>query len=112
MKISISFCQGIIVQDDLVEALQDGTIFAAGLDVMNPEPLTPKDHPLTQLPNCGKTRHFMNFIKNKTLTISISLVLTPHLGSAATKTRDNVSILSAQNLINGLEGRPMIYSLQ
>lgn len=44
---------GIIVQADLIEALQNGTIFAAGLDVMDPEPLT-QDHPLTKLPNCGK----------------------------------------------------------
>lgn len=42
----------IVVQADLVEALQNGTIFAAGLDVMTPEPL-PADHPLTKLDNCG-----------------------------------------------------------
>lgn len=80
---------GIINQADLITALQSRTIFAAGLDVMDPEPLT-EDHPLTKLANC---------------------VLTPHLGSAATKTRENMSIQSAQNLINGIEGRPMIYSL-
>lgn len=65
----------IVVQDDLVEALQNRTIFSAGLDVsklssatlpfytytfflfvfqvMTPEPL-PHDHPLTKLPNCGR----------------------------------------------------------
>lgn len=41
------------MQDDLVEALKSNRIFAAGLDVMTPEPL-PADHPLTKLPNCGK----------------------------------------------------------
>lgn len=45
----------MVVQDDLVEALKNGTIFAAGLDVMIPEPL-PYDHPLVSLPNCGKSR--------------------------------------------------------
>ena len=40
-----------IFQDDLVTALKEGKIFAAGLDVMTPEPL-PTDHPLTQLNNC------------------------------------------------------------
>lgn len=44
---------GVVVQDDLIEALKNGTIFSAGLDVMTPEPL-PFDHPLTKLPNCGK----------------------------------------------------------
>lgn len=42
--------------------------------------------------------------------MQLNLVLTPHLGSAATKTRDNMSLLSAQNLINGIEGKPMVYS--
>ena len=40
-----------LCQDDLVSALKEGKIFAAGLDVMTPEPL-PTDHPLAQLDNC------------------------------------------------------------
>lgn len=44
----------IINQPDLVKALKDGTIFAAGLDVMYPEPLPP-DHELLTLPNCGRS---------------------------------------------------------
>lgn len=44
---------GIVDQDALVAALQNGTIFAAGLDVMTPEPL-PADDVLLTLPNCGK----------------------------------------------------------
>lgn len=43
---------GVVVQDDLVQALNNGTIFAAGLDVVTPEPL-PKDHPLMKLNNVG-----------------------------------------------------------
>ena len=39
--------------DDLYEALSTGLIKAAGLDVMDPEPL-PTDHKLTKLANCGK----------------------------------------------------------
>ena len=38
---------GVVNQDDLVEALQNRTIFMAGLDVMTPEPL-PIGHPLTK----------------------------------------------------------------
>lgn len=47
------FSLGVVVQDDLVDALKNGIIFSAGLDVMVPEPL-PADHVLTKLPNCGK----------------------------------------------------------
>lgn len=43
----------IIDQDALVDALKNGTIFAAGLDVMTPEPL-PADSELLKLPNAGK----------------------------------------------------------
>ena len=39
---------GIVNQDDLVEALTKGSILAAGLDVMSPEPF-PTDHPLTKV---------------------------------------------------------------
>lgn len=42
----------VVKQDDLVEALKNRTIFAAGLDVMTPEPLS-GDHELLRLPNCG-----------------------------------------------------------
>lgn len=75
---------------------------------MDPEPL-PTDHPLTKLPNCGKhlEEDEMSFLIR--ITIYSHTVLTPHLGSAATKTRDNMSLLSAQNLINAIEGKPMIY---
>lgn len=41
--------------DDLYEALTTGLIKAAGLDVMDPEPL-PTDHKLTKLSNCGKNQ--------------------------------------------------------
>lgn len=43
----------VVKQEDLIEALRSKTIFAAGLDVMTPEPL-PSNHELLQLPNCGK----------------------------------------------------------
>jgi phosphoglycerate dehydrogenase-like enzyme len=48
-----------IVTDDLVEALRDGVIGGAGLDVTDPEPL-PADHPLWSLPNCIITPHVGN----------------------------------------------------
>jgi len=48
-----------IVTDDLVAALQEGSIGGAALDVTNPEPL-PDDHPLWSMPNCIITPHVGN----------------------------------------------------
>ncbi|HPB50872.1 MAG TPA: D-glycerate dehydrogenase [Myxococcota bacterium] len=69
--------------DALVEALGQGRIFAAGLDVTDPEPLPP-DHPLVSMPNC---------------------LIVPHIGSASIATRDAMATGAAQNLIDVLEGR-------
>ncbi|GCC40277.1 hypothetical protein chiPu_0024441, partial [Chiloscyllium punctatum] len=55
---------GVIDQDALVKALQNGVIRAAALDVSEPEPL-PRNHPILQLPN---------------------VILTPHIGGATEKT--------------------------
>ncbi|CAL4125411.1 unnamed protein product, partial [Meganyctiphanes norvegica] len=76
---------GVIDQDALIAALKSGQIRAAGLDVMTPEPL-PTDHELTKLPNC---------------------TIIPHIGSAETSTREGMAMLTAENIIAGLEGRPM-----
>ncbi|MEV6321722.1 D-2-hydroxyacid dehydrogenase [Nocardia sp. NPDC051787] len=46
----------LVVTDDLVAALRTGSIAAAALDVVNPEPL-PVDHPLWELPNVRITPH-------------------------------------------------------
>jgi phosphoglycerate dehydrogenase-like enzyme len=48
-----------VVTDDLVAALTDGHIAAAGLDVTDPEPL-PTGHPLWALDNCLVTPHTAN----------------------------------------------------
>jgi phosphoglycerate dehydrogenase-like enzyme len=48
-----------VVTDDLVEALRDGVIGSAGLDVTDPEPL-PDGHPLWSLPTCTITPHTAN----------------------------------------------------
>ncbi len=46
----------LVVTDDLVAALRDGTIAGAALDVVEPEPL-PAEHPLWDLPNVRITPH-------------------------------------------------------
>jgi phosphoglycerate dehydrogenase-like enzyme len=53
---------GHVVTDDLVDALRDGTIGGAGLDVTEPEPL-PDDSPLWDLPNCVITPHTANTLE-------------------------------------------------
>jgi lactate dehydrogenase-like 2-hydroxyacid dehydrogenase len=69
----------------LYEALRDGQIARAALDVTSPEPISPDD-PLLTLDN---------------------LVITPHIGSAALPTRLNTMKLAARNLVAGLKGEPM-----
>jgi glyoxylate reductase len=75
----------VVDQGALAAALRDGTIFAAGLDVTDPEPLPP-DHQLFQLPNC---------------------VIAPHIASATVHTRNEMARICAGNLIAGLNGKPM-----
>lgn len=43
----------MIDQDALYEALKNGQIGFAALDVTTPEPI-PKSHPLLELKNCGQ----------------------------------------------------------
>jgi len=72
-------------QPDLAKALREGTIFAAGLDVTDPEPLPPT-HELYSLPNC---------------------VIAPHIASATKDTRDAMAMKCAANLLAGIRGEPL-----
>jgi glyoxylate reductase len=76
-------------QTDLAKALRDGTIFAAGLDVTDPEPL-PLTHELYSLPNC---------------------VIAPHIASATKDTRDAMAKKCAANLLAGLRGEPLPHAV-
>ena len=69
-------------QDDLYQALVSGKIWGAGLDVTNPEPMSPDD-PLLTLEN---------------------VAITPHIGSATVEARDEMSRLVAQNIIQYYRG--------
>jgi glyoxylate reductase len=75
----------VVDQAALATALRTGTIFAAGLDVTDPEPLPP-DHELFKLPNC---------------------VIAPHIASATVHARNEMARICAENLIAGLTGRSM-----
>jgi len=76
---------GIIDTTALVDALHQGLIAGAALDVTDPEPL-PMDHPLAHLPNC---------------------IVVPHIASASERTRNEMSLIAARNLLAALQGLPM-----
>lgn len=84
--IFINASRGRIVDEAaMIQALQQGLIHAAGLDVFEVEPLPP-DSPLLQLPN---------------------VVALPHIGSATHETRLAMAELAVANLIAGLRGEPV-----
>ncbi|HEV8545081.1 MAG TPA: D-glycerate dehydrogenase [Candidatus Limnocylindrales bacterium] len=66
----------------LHDALRDGEIFAAALDVTDPEPI-PTDDPLLSLDNC---------------------LVVPHIASASRATRAKMAEMAAANLLAGLRG--------
>ncbi|MBB74304.1 MAG: D-glycerate dehydrogenase [Planctomycetaceae bacterium] len=72
-------------QQDLYEALVGGEIFAAGLDVTNPEPLG-LDDPLLKLSNC---------------------VIAPHIASGTVSSRNGMAEIAADNLLAGVREQPL-----
>jgi glyoxylate reductase len=82
----VNTARGAVVdQEALYETLKERRIFAAALDVTDPEPL-PLDSPLLELGNC---------------------LIVPHIASASVQSRDMMAFLAAQNLIAGLSGEKL-----
>ena len=73
------------VSSDLHEALCDGQIFAAGLDVTDPEPPA-ADDPLLSQKNC---------------------LVVPHIASATVASRNGMAEIAANNLLAGLGRKPL-----
>lgn len=73
----------VVDEAALIDALKNGEIHAAGLDVFEQEPL-PVDSPLLSLPN---------------------VVALPHIGSATHETRYNMAECAVDNLIDALNGK-------
>ncbi len=82
----INASRGKVVDE---KALKEGWIAGAALDVFEEEPL-PKNSPLLNFNN---------------------VVLTPHIGSATFETRYKMAEIAIENLIRGLEGRPLLYEV-
>ncbi|KAI5449812.1 hypothetical protein NCC49_004024 [Naganishia albida] len=86
-SVLINVARGSIVDSNaLAEALQQGKIFAAGLDVIDGEPNIPADHPLVREPRC---------------------VVLPHIGSADRESRSQMALLCAKNVLAGVNGMEM-----
>lgn len=82
----INISRGAVVDTDaLYDALVSGHLASAALDVTDPEPL-PGGHKLLELPN---------------------VTVTPHIASATSETRDAMALLTADNIIAGLQGLPL-----
>ena len=84
--ILINAARGPVVDTPtLTQALSEGWISSAALDVTDPEPLPPT-HALYSLPNC---------------------FILPHIGSATHGTRKRMAEMACENLLAGLEGRQL-----
>jgi glyoxylate reductase len=89
--ILINLARGPVIDTAaLTEALRKRQIYAAALDVTDPEPL-PRDHPLLKLEN---------------------VIIAPHLGSATEQTRQKMAEVSVENLLRGLAGQPLLHEVQ
>lgn len=91
LAVIINIARGPIIDTDaLVQALDQGTIFGAGLDVIENEPNIQADHPILRQPRC---------------------VLVPHIGSATLETREQMATESVKNLLAGIEGGKLVNEL-
>jgi glyoxylate reductase len=89
--ILVNIARGPIVDTAAITAaLQTRRIYAAALDVTDPEPL-PRDHPLLALDN---------------------VIIAPHLGSATEQTRRRMAEISVENLFRGLAGQPLLHEVR
>jgi glyoxylate reductase len=87
----INVARGAVVDTAaLTVSLEQKQIASAALDVTDPEPL-PRGHRLLELPN---------------------VIIAPHLGSATVQTRRRMADMSIENLMAGLDGKPLPYRVE
>lgn len=76
---------GLVNEEDLASALNNGTIAGAGLDVVSKEPISP-DNPLLKAKNC---------------------IITPHISWAPIESRKRLLDMAIDNLDSFLKGNPI-----
>lgn len=81
---------GIHNEHDLTEALEQGIIWGAGLDVTNPEPMS-ADNSLLNMEN---------------------VAVSPHIGSATQETRNAMAEIIVKNIIAGIKGEPLPHQVK
>jgi len=87
----VNIARGPVVDTDALTAtMQAGRIYAAALDVTDPEPL-PAGHPLLCLDN---------------------VTFAPHLGSATEQTRRRMAEVSIEQLLAGLRGEKLTFEVR
>lgn len=74
----------LIVEQDLANALNSGKVYAAGLDVVSEEPISP-NNPLLSAKNC---------------------FITPHISWAPKESRARLMNIAVENLANWMNGKP------
>jgi len=87
-SVLVNTSRGSLVDSDaLANALHEGWIWGAGLDVVEGEPNITADHPLVKEPSC---------------------VIVPHIGSATFATRTDMANIAVANLLAVLLDKPMV----
>ncbi|MBQ1335944.1 MAG: phosphoglycerate dehydrogenase [Selenomonadaceae bacterium] len=76
---------GIIDEADLAQAVKDGIVAGAAIDVFTSEPI-PADHPLLGIPG---------------------IILTPHLGASTVEAQIGVSVDVSEGILAALKGEPV-----
>lgn len=84
----INTARGAICDEsDILKALENGLLKGVGLDVTDPEPMS----------------------KNSPLLLRDDVIITPHIGSATDKTREEMTRMCLENILSFIQGKPLPY---